>query len=173
MTTPDDQTDRRRRTNKMILIATGSALAVIALIVIVGAIAGGDQTDTADAPATTTAVVAPSTATVPVVPDPRCAPAAEDIVAMVAAGLTVDGQTLTNATVINDAGTTYFGATIVDTAGEMESRSDVWILRGGGVFAATGGARNSSSYPKASDIGVSSADPAIAAVDACVVELTR
>lgn len=175
MTTPDDRMDRRRRTNRNILIGAGSALAVIALIVIVGAIAGDEQTDTADAaPATTTALAAPPTAPGPAVPDPRCAPAAEDIVALVAADLTPDEHTLTNGTVINDGGTTYFGATTVDSAGKMESRSDVWVIRDGAVYTATGGARNSSSYANASDaLGISSGDPAVAAVDACVVELTR
>lgn len=175
MTTPDDQTDRRRRTNKTILIVTGCALAVIALIVIVGAIAGGGETDSADAAsATTTAVAAPPPAPGPAVPDSRCAPAAEDLVALVSAGLTADGQALTNATVITEDGTTYFGATTVDAAGKMESRSDVWVIRDGAVYTASGGARGSSSYPNATDVlGISAGDPAVAAVDACVVELTR
>lgn len=174
MTTPDDKMDRRRRTNKRIYIAGGSALAVIALIVIIGAIAGGEQTDTADAaPATTTALAAPPTAPGPAVPDTRCAPAAENIVAVVAAGLTTDGHTLTNGTVINDADTTYFGATTVDAAGEMESRSDVWVIRDGAVYSATGGARNGSIYPDASEALGLWGDPAVPAVDACVVELTR
>lgn len=75
MTTPDD---RRRRTNKTILIATGCALAVIALIVAVGALAGSEQTDAADAaPVTTTAVAVPPPAAdqpSPVEAPPPCYP---------------------------------------------------------------------------------------------------
>ena len=154
------------------MIAVGSALAVIALIVIVGAITGGEQDDTAAA--TTTAAAAPPPAPAPAVPDPRCVPASDTMVALVAAGLTTDGHELTNGTVINDGGTTYFGATTIDAGGRMANRSDVWIVRDGAVYAATGGARNGSLFPTASDVlGISPGDPAVAAVDACVVELTR
>lgn len=105
--------------------------------------------------------------------DPRCAPAAAELVAQVAAGLTTEGHQLANGTVITENGVTYFGATTMDAMGEMDSRSDVWIVRDGEVFSSTGGARNQTSFPRASAaLGISPGDPNVTAVDTCVVDLT-
>ncbi len=105
--------------------------------------------------------------------DPRCAPASAELVALVAAGLTTDGHELANGTVIDENGTTYFGATTLDALGEMDARSDVWIVRDGAVYSSSGGARNQTSFPRASDeLGISPGDPIVIAVDNCVIDLT-
>ncbi|MGI5222152.1 DUF2510 domain-containing protein [Nocardia sp. CA-290969] len=194
MTAQDDNVARRRRTNRNILIIVGVIVGLLVVCGVVGAIVGDDQAAEEPAPTpTTTEVVAPppalatppapasSSAPVPTTgtgpaaySDPRCAPASADLVAQVATGLTRDGYTLTNGTVISEAGTTYFGATTLDASGRMENRSDVWVVRDGAVYASTGGARNETSFPKASDaLGVSPGDPVVAAVDTCVIDLTR
>ncbi|MEV0106839.1 DUF2510 domain-containing protein [Nocardia sp. NPDC050799] len=105
--------------------------------------------------------------------DPRCAPASAELVALVAAGLTTDGHELANGTVIDENGTTYFGATTLDALGEMDARSDVWIVRDGAVYSSSGGARNQTSFPRASEeLGISPGDPIVIAVDNCVIDLT-
>jgi hypothetical protein len=131
------------------------------------------------APAEPTAESAPAPTTTqaaPAVPasDPRCAPAADGVTALVQAGLTRDGWKLTNATVIDQAGRTYLGATIVDSTGKTEERSDVWVIANGTVYASTGGARNNTTFPKASaaPLNISPGDEAVQAVDQCVVNQT-
>ncbi|WP_245665711.1 DUF2510 domain-containing protein [Nocardia sienata] len=115
----------------------------------------------------------PPPAATPVYSDPRCAPASAELVALVAAGLTTDGHELANGTVIEENGTTYFGATTLDAVGDMDARSDVWIVRDGAVYSSTGGARNQTSFPRASDeLGISPGDPIVLAVDNCVIDLT-
>lgn len=105
--------------------------------------------------------------------DPRCGPAADNIVGTVAAGLNRSDYRLTNGTVLANGPYVYFGATIVDAAGTMKSRSDVWVLRDGIPYASTGGARNNSTFPKASTVlKVGPGDPPVAAVDNCVVNAT-
>ncbi|MGV9637444.1 DUF2510 domain-containing protein [Nocardia rhamnosiphila] len=122
------------------------------------------------APPTTTASPPPATTAYS---DPRCAPASAELVALVAAGLTTDGHELANGTVIDENGTTYFGATTLDASGEMDARSDVWIVRDGAVYSSSGGARNQTSFPRASDeLGISPGDPIVIAVDNCVIDLT-
>ncbi|OZC62321.1 hypothetical protein CH267_01950 [Rhodococcus sp. 06-621-2] len=117
---------------------------------------------------------APAAPSVGTPADPRCAPANEAIVAMVSAGLSDGTQSLTNGTVIDTGPYTYFGATTLDADGSFANRSDVWIIDGGAVYASTGGARNGSIWPKASSsIGISPGDESVAAVDNCVVQLTR
>ncbi|MER7452529.1 hypothetical protein ABTW96_19815 [Nocardia beijingensis] len=124
-------------------------MALIVLIAIVGAIAGGDEkTDAPEstssalsapyttAPATTSSAVPapppvaqPSPSRVPGSPfgpsDPRCAPASAGVVDLVQPGLTHAGWRLINGTVIDSSGTTYFGATIVDGTGAVKERGDV------------------------------------------------
>lgn len=115
----------------------------------------------------------PPPAATPAYSDPRCAPASAELVALVAAGLTTDGHELANGTVIDENGTTYFGATTLDALGEMDARSDVWIVRDGAVYSSSGGARNQTNFPRASDeLGISPGDPIVIAVDSCVIDLT-
>ncbi|WP_433491326.1 DUF2510 domain-containing protein [Nocardia grenadensis] len=115
----------------------------------------------------------PSPAATPAYSDPRCAPASDELVALVAAGLTTDGHKLANGTVIDENGTTYFGATTLDAFGDMDARSDVWIVRDGAVYSSSGGARNQTDFPRASDeLGISPGDPIVIAVDSCVIDLT-
>ncbi|WP_327151967.1 DUF2510 domain-containing protein [Nocardia sp. NBC_01329] len=120
-----------------------------------------------------TSTVAPPPAVAQAYSDPRCAPASPEVVALVADGLTTDGHELANGTVINENGTTYFGATTLDAVGDMDARSDVWIVRDGAVYSSTGGARNGTSFPRASEVlGISPGDPIVTAVDTCVVDRT-
>ncbi|NUP27817.1 MAG: hypothetical protein HOQ36_03275 [Nocardia sp.] len=122
---------------------------------------------------TTTTAAAPPPATADY-SDPRCAPASAELVAQVAAGLTAEGNQLANGTVISEGGITYFGATTVDAVGDMDARSDVWIVRDGAVYSSTGGARGNSNFPRASDaLGISPGDPIVTAVDTCVIDLTE
>lgn len=115
----------------------------------------------------------PPPAATPAYSDPRCTPASAELVTLVAAGLTTDGHELANGTVIEENGTTYFGATTLDAVGDMDARSDVWIVRDGAVYSSTGGARNQTSFPRASDeLGISPGDPIVLAVDNCVIDLT-
>ncbi|MGW6336033.1 DUF2510 domain-containing protein [Nocardia rhamnosiphila] len=127
------------------------------------------STPASSAPTTTSPPPAATTA----YSDPRCAPASAELVALVAAGLTTEGHELANGTVIDENGTTYFGATTLDAAGEMDARSDVWIVRDGAVYSSSGGARNQTSFPRASEeLGISPGDPIVIAVDNCVIDLT-
>ncbi|MFQ6228122.1 DUF2510 domain-containing protein [Nocardia sp. NPDC002869] len=129
------------------------------------------ETSTAASSAPTTTSPPPAATTA--YSDPRCAPASAELVALVAAGLTTDGHELANGTVIDENGTTYFGATTLDASGEMDARSDVWIVRDGAVYSSSGGARNQTSFPRASDeLGISPGDPIVIAVDNCVIDLT-
>ncbi len=95
--------------------------------------------------------------------------------AAVEAGLATGGQQLINGTVIVDGNLTFLGATTVDSAEKMVNRSDVWVIDGETVYSSTGGARNGSEWPKASDapLRVSAGDERVQAVDTCVVNLTR
>ncbi|MBF6135891.1 hypothetical protein IU501_23140 [Nocardia otitidiscaviarum] len=101
-------------------------------------------------------------------------PASDGIVGLVEAGLTEDGYRLTNGTVIDEGSLVFFGATIVDSAGEMRERSDVWVIANNVPYASTGGARNNSEFPKASaaPVNISPGDERVQAVDTCVVNLT-
>ncbi|MEK8070576.1 DUF2510 domain-containing protein [Rhodococcoides navarretei] len=106
--------------------------------------------------------------------DPRCAPANQTLVDLVASGFSESGLTLTNGTVIDGGDYTYIGGTTVDATGRVENRSDVWVIANGTVYSSTGGARNTTSWPRASsELDISPGDPDVQAVDACVVDLTR
>jgi hypothetical protein len=96
------------------------------------------------------------------------------VVDLVQPGLTHAGWRLINGTVIDSSGTTYFGATIVDGTGAVKERADVWVIRGGKVYASTGGARNNTTFPKASaaPLNISPGDELVQAVDTCVVNTT-
>ncbi|GAA4479073.1 hypothetical protein GCM10023094_23640 [Rhodococcus olei] len=142
-----------------------------------------DSSDTA-APATSTPAPAPATpaegtkAPAPAtahLSDPRCAAAGEQDVIAVANGLTDKSLTLTNAQMIQDGDLTFLGATTVRPDGKFENRSDVWVLSGMMPFSATGGARSTTEWPKASSapLQISAGDERVRAVDTCVVNLTR
>ncbi|MGW4119904.1 DUF2510 domain-containing protein [Nocardia sp. NPDC004711] len=190
----DPATNRR---NNRILLGVLGVLGLFVLLVVIGAIFGKDKgKDTSAAPSTTVApsttaptVIATSAApaqpsattaapTTPAIPqaasDPRCAPAAAGTIALVQAGLSHAGWSLTNGTVLDAGGRTFFGATIVDESGKVRERSDVWVVAGGKVYASTGGARNNSTFPKASSapLSISPGDEAVQAVDACVIAQT-
>lgn len=172
---------QRRRTNAVILAVAAAALALIVLVVIVGALAGGDDGDQAAAATSSTTAAArppigsatPRPAPGPTPSDPRCAAAAANVIATVEAGLSTAGYALTNATVIAEGGLTYVAATIVDGSGTRKSRSDVWVLRDGVPYSATGGARRESTFARADEIGVGPGDEPVQAVENCVVNATR
>ncbi|MEV0947668.1 hypothetical protein [Rhodococcus sp. NPDC049939] len=104
--------------------------------------------------------------------DPRCKPADQSLVDFVASGLTKPNQSLTNGTVIEDGRLTFFGATIVDTGGNIQSRGDVWVVLEGQAYSSTRSARSDSNWPDASDsLGIQTSDPRVQAVDRCVVDL--
>ncbi|WP_327094642.1 hypothetical protein OIE68_31710 [Nocardia vinacea] len=181
---PDERLGIRGQANAVVRALITSVVGVFALLVVVVLVSKAlglgeeDSESTAASTASSSAPTAPATtpAAAPVsLSDPRCAPAAENVVAQVQAGLTMDGYRLTNATVIIDGRLTFFGATTLDASGQMEERSDVWILRDHVVFASTGGARINSQFPKASSspLSISPADERVRAVDACVVDATR
>ncbi|TCN51788.1 hypothetical protein EV641_109179 [Rhodococcus sp. SMB37] len=121
-------------------------------------------------PATTTAVAAP----VARFTDPRCAPADPGMIEWIKAGLTDSTLILDNTAVIDDGGLLFIGASTVRPDGKFENRSDVWIVQDSMPFSSTGGARSTTSWPKASDVlGISPGDERVQAVDSCVVELSR
>ena len=131
-----------------------------------------NTTTAAPAPPTTTAA-APSPTTA-FVSDPRCAPANQSLVDQVASGFSESGLTLTNGTIIDTGDYTYVGGTTIDSSGRVENRSDVWVISDGTVYASTGGARNTTTWPRASsELGISPGDPDVQALDTCVVNLTR
>ncbi|MDI9933406.1 DUF2510 domain-containing protein [Rhodococcus sp. IEGM 1354] len=134
---------------------------------------------TTTVPPTTTTTTTSAVAVVPPAPatyksDPRCAPANQSLVDLVSSGFSESGLTLTNGTVIDAGDYTYIGGTTLDATGGVENRSDVWVVANGTVYSSTGGARNTTSWPRASsELDVSPGDPEVQAVDACVVDLTR
>jgi len=132
---------------------------------------------TPPAAAAPTTTQAPAPAPRPAVPasDPRCAPANETLVALVESGFSASGLSLINGTVIDSGPYTFLGGTTVDTTGKMKNRSDVWVIANGAVYASTGGARNTTTWPKASaaPLKISPGDEIVQALDTCVVNLTR
>lgn len=127
----------------------------------------------------TAASPAPATGTASAAPlqrasDPRCTPASAELVNQVAGGMKNRNLGLTNGTVIADGALQFFGATTVRPDGKFENRSDVWIVQNGTIYSSTGGARNTTTFPNASDtLKISAGDARIQAVDLCVVNLTR
>jgi hypothetical protein len=174
---PDERLGIRGRANAVVYALITGVVSVFTLIVVVVLISkalglGEKESKSTAAPTTppTTPAAAPASLS-----DPRCAPASDNVVAQVQAGLTMDGYRLTNATVIIDGRLTFFGATTLDASGQMEERSDVWILRDRVLYASTGGARSNSQFPKASSspLSISPGDERVRAVDACVVDATH
>ncbi|WP_237172837.1 hypothetical protein [Prescottella equi] len=105
--------------------------------------------------------------------DARCASASPSLIAQIARGLTDNSLTLANGLVIEDGPYTFVGATMLRPDGQMENRSDVWVVLGGRVYASTGGARNETSWPKASsNIDISPGDERVQALDQCVIDVT-
>lgn len=99
-------------------------------------------------------------------PHPLCEP--NDTLAQMIPGVLNDQtQTVTNGHIITDGDDTWIGVTLVGADGRMDSRSDVWLMRDGALYAVSGGARNSSWAVQAP--GVSMADEYAEGVDACVV----
>lgn len=79
---------------------------------------------------------------------------------LVSSGFSESGLTLTNGTVIDSGDYTYIGGTTLDATGGVENRSDVWVIANGTVYSSTGGARNTTSWPRASsELDVSPATP--------------
>ncbi|MFC7446559.1 DUF2510 domain-containing protein [Rhodococcus daqingensis] len=134
-------------------------------------------TTTSAAPTTTStpaATAAPAVADALILSDPRCATAAPDLIEQIASGLTDSSLTLANGLVIVDGPTTFVGATTLRPDGKMENRSDVWVVQGGQVYSSTGGARNETSWPRASrEIDISPGDDRVEALDQCVIDVTR
>ncbi|MEU1981670.1 DUF2510 domain-containing protein [Nocardia sp. NPDC019395] len=202
--------DRRRRTNRNILIVIGVLAVSFLLCAGLGALVGDPEASEEISPTTTEVAAAspqPSTAAVEPPPappvtatveapaptpeapsvqpppptpvagtyhDPRCGTASETVIAMIAAGLTEDGLTLTNGTVVDNGIATYVGATTMKPTGTMESRADVWTIVDGVVYASSGGARRLTLFPKAPyGKGIAPGDELVALTDECVVDLTR
>ena len=97
------------------------------------------------------------------------------MVVLVESGFTASGLSLTNGTVIGSGPYTFLGGTTVDSTGNVKNRSDVWVISNGSVYASTGGARNTTTCPKASaaPLQISPGDDIVQALDTCVVNLTR
>ncbi|MFC4603917.1 DUF2510 domain-containing protein [Rhodococcus kronopolitis] len=125
---------------------------------------------------TTTSVASPSAAVANAVnlSDPRCAAADPGLMEQIASGLTNSSLALTNGLVIVDGPTTFVGATTVRPDGKMKSRSDVWVVQSGQVYSSTGGARNETSWPRASrEIDIDPGDDRVEALDRCVVDVSK
>lgn len=106
--------------------------------------------------------------------DPRCTPASPTLVNQVSVGLKDQTLSLIHGTVLVDGALQFFGATTVRADGTVAHRSDVWVVRDGTVYASTGGARITGSYPSAGEaLKISAGDARVQAVDTCVVNLTR
>lgn len=153
------------------LISAGMALSLAACA------SGSDDDATPATPAaatTSAAATTKATAAIARESDPRCQVADEQYVIAVTNGLNDDTFTLSNAQMIRDGDLTFLGATTLRPDGEFENRSDVWILSGLMPFASTGGARNTTEWPKASaaPLTISPGDERVQAVDNCVVNLT-
>ncbi|MEU4417945.1 hypothetical protein [Nocardia salmonicida] len=174
---PPRQAPKSPNTRIVWLIGAGVVAVFIALAV-VGNLMKSDETPTAatsdpswptmpdatSAKLNPTAVAPPTTvpplqrtATATPSPDfpaglnPRCAKAPTDLVAAVNAGLKDRNHTLAHAVVLRGGdGFEYLGASIVDPAGLLIQRSDVWVRGRGKVYAASGGARNESTFERAS-----------------------
>ncbi|EKT76961.1 hypothetical protein WSS_A40035 [Rhodococcus opacus M213] len=133
------------------------------------------QVTAAAPPATTTQVSAASPRPAVPVSDPRCAPANESLVDMVESGFSASGLSLINGMVIGSGPYTFLGGTTVDSTGKVKNRSDVWVISNGAVYASTGGARNTTTWPKASaaPLQISPGDEIVQALDTCVVNMTR
>lgn len=117
--------------------------------------------------------LAPTVADASGLSDARCASASPSLIAQIARGLTDNSLTLANGLVIEDGPYTFVGATMLRPDGQMENRSDVWVVLGGKVYASTGGARNETSWPKASsNIDISPGDERVQALDQCVIDVT-
>ncbi|WKX01789.1 MULTISPECIES: hypothetical protein [Rhodococcus] len=142
----------------------------------------GANTTSAGAPSTPTptstrAAATPATSAAPSAQrpsDPRCTPASTTLVNQVSVGLKDQTLSLTHGTVIVDGALQFFGATTVRADGTVANRSDVWVIQNGTVYAATGGARDTGSYPSAgAALKIPAGDSRVQAVDSCVVNLTR
>ena len=175
------------------LFAAGAALALLSLTACgsTGGSAAPSATSTAPGQATTTSAVAPPSAaatpatSAPVsqpqaapskpASDPRCVPADDALVSRVESGFSESGLSLINGTVINSGPVTLVGGSTVDASGKVKNRSDVWVMSNGTVYASTGGARNTTTFAKASDapLRILPGDERVQALDACVVNLTR
>ena len=105
--------------------------------------------------------------------DPRCQPGEPRYDAMIASGLLDGSLSLANSQMIIDDGMVFYGVSTVRPDGKFENRSDVWVIDTI-PYSSTGGARNTTSWSKASDrLRIFPDDERVQAVDNCVVNLTR
>ncbi|MBM4694341.1 DUF2510 domain-containing protein [Rhodococcus hoagii] len=195
LTDPTPQTAPKRKGWK---IAGGIVGGLVVLSIIGNMIGGEDDPPESEAvPTTSTAIplatsapartaesssvvaapssgaLAPAVADAAGLSDARCASASPSLIAQIARGLTDNSLTLANGLVIEDGPYTFVGATMLRPDGQMENRSDVWVVLGGKVYASTGGARNETSWPKASsNIDISPGDERVRALDQCVIDVT-
>lgn len=111
----------------------------------------------------------------PIASDPRCTTASDPVIAQVQSGVAAANTHLVVGVTLIDGPLTFFGATTIDKVGKILNRSDVWVIDGSSVYSVTGGARDTSSWPSASQppLQISPGDPRVGAVDQCVVNLTR
>lgn len=100
---------------------------------------------------------------------PRCSKAPADLVAAVSAGLKNKNHEIAHAVLVYGSdGYEYLGASIVDKSGLLIQRSDVWVRGLGRVWAASGGARNESTFDRASrGLGVDLAGEDFVTADEC------
>ena len=100
---------------------------------------------------------------------PACVP--DDGTADLVHGVLNDSSLqVANGQLIKDGNDTWIGVSLLRPDGEFESRSDVWLLRDGALYAVSSGAR-SASWAAAAP-GVSMSDEYAAGVDRCVVAET-
>lgn len=125
---------------------------------------GEDDEEASEAPSETTTAPSSTTAAAsePVTMPTWCTPATPADVQTVEAALTGTGNKLTDAFVVEVGDYRYVVANVDDARGERLTSGDVWVVDPtpgplGGLFAASGGARDYSVLP---DFGtLSNADP--------------
>lgn len=175
MTTNKPMPKGQKMAMKILLWILAALIAFIVLIVIVVAVSGGkdDTTTTTAASSSSAEETAPadasSSAPMPWERHPACVPD-DGTAAMVHGVLNDSTLQVANGQLIKDGNGTWIGVSLLRPDGEFESRSDVWLLRDGALYAVSGGAR-SASWAAAAP-GVSMSDEYAAGVDRCVVAET-
>lgn len=108
--------------------------------------------------------------------DPRCKQADAATIATINGGLKASGARIEHAVTLAGAdGYEYIGASIVSADGtKFIQRSDVWVRASGRVFAATGGARNDSTFPRAtSSLDVDLGGDSVQTTDRCAYDWAK
>lgn len=174
MTTNKPTSKGQKMAMKILLWILAAIVIFAAFVMIVATISGGKDDDTTTAASSSSAEEtapsdASSSAPMPWERHPDCVP--DDGTADMVHGVLNDSSLqVANGQLIKDGNDTWIGVSLLRPDGEFESRSDVWLLRDGALYAVSSGAR-SASWAAAAP-GVSMSDEYAAGVDRCVVAET-